>query len=538
MNKRSLVWVITITGISLLGLVIFQVAWVGNLIQANETAFKRDVQEALNEIAEKLEKKEALTIAVDNFHTEFIYKSLSSTDSNRVELIESTFEKKVVEIKDYLEQSDGAPEWVSFYYNAENDEDSLETSSADAKSTDINRPDQIELIGEIDSLAAQRSAFEGQVRKIAKKSEYVQMAMHELFSGEKTLKDRLSIAEMDSLIRSGLEDRGIDLKYQFVIFDPIDEIAVGQNFAGDFRPLLSSEMKVNLFPGDVLGNAGFVCIQFPGQSEYLFSKIWSTLFSSVIFILILMGSFAYTIRTIFRQKKLSEIKNDFINNMTHEFKTPISTVALACEALQDDEIISTENLKKKYLGIIDIENKRLGQQVEKVLQVALVDRKDFKLKIEELNVHEIIEQAIENIAIQVDKKGGEIKKELNATHHLAKADRLHLTNIVYNLLDNANKYSDGSPKITISSDDKANGIEISVKDEGIGMARDTFNKIFDKFYRIPTGNLHDVKGFGLGLAYVKNMIEAHGGTVTANSELKKGSKFTVLLPYEPQTEIA
>ncbi len=537
MNKHALAWVISITGISLVGLVIFQVAWVGNLIRANESAFKRDVQETLYSVAEMLEKKEALAVTVDNFHSEFIYKILSSTDSNRVELIESTFEKKVIEIQDYVQNAGETPDWVSFYFNSEKGDDSVQDFSVSLKDQSGSRPGEVQLSQEVDSMQARQSTFERQVKKVAKKSEYVQMAMHELFSGKKSLSDRVDIGEIDSLITVGLADRGIDLAYEFLVFDPINEVVVGQNFGGSALTLITSDLKANLFPGDVLGNAGFVSIRFPDQATYLFGKIWVTLFSSVLFILILLGTFSYTIRTIFKQKKLSEIKNDFINNMTHEFKTPISTVALACEALQDKDIISTEELKKKYLGIIDVENKRLGQQVEKVLQVALVDRKDFKLKYEELDVHEIIDQAIENIAIQVNKRGGHVNKELNAVHHLAKADRLHLTNIIYNLLDNANKYSGDSPKITIASQDKSDGIEISVQDEGIGMARDTLGKIFDKFYRIPTGNLHDVKGFGLGLAYVKNMIEAHGGTISASSELKKGSKFTVKLPYEPVTPV-
>lgn len=536
MSRNALRWLIIVTGFSLLGLVIFQIYWVESIITSNEEAFKRDVQEALNTVSEKLEKKEALEVTVDNFHTEFIYKSLSQADSNRVELIESTFEKKVVEIQDYLKYAEGTPEWVSFYFNDEKDKNGLKDVSVSLKD-EINPigKNKLAISGEIDTLVSQRVAFESKIKSIAKKSEYVQLAMHELFSGSKSLSDRLDLTELDSLLKTSLMDRGIELPFHFLVYDPFNERTISQNFEGDINRVLTSDLQANLFPNDVIGEAGFMSLYFPDQASYILSKIWMTLFSSVIFILILVASFGFAIRTIFKQKQLSEVKNDFINNMTHEFKTPISTIALASEALRDEEVNKTLGLKEKYLGIIHDENKRLGQQVEKVLQMAVIDRKDMELKPEAVDVHEIIEKAIENISIQVANKKGTISKQLSANHTEAVADRVHLTNIIYNLLDNANKYSKEDPKIRISTEDRANSILIKVEDHGIGIANDALPRIFDKFYRIPTGNLHDVKGFGLGLAYVKNMIEAHGGSITATSELKKGSKFTVSLPYEYQT---
>ncbi|MFY0628307.1 MAG: hypothetical protein JXR07_18570 [Reichenbachiella sp.] len=529
MSKRALRWLILVTGLSMVGLVIFQIYWVEGIVRANEDAFKRDVQDALNTVAKKLEKKEALEVTVDNFHTEFIYKSLSKSDSNRVELIESTFEKKVVEIQDYLQYSEAKPEWVSFYFNDEKEKDGLEDLSI---SLSDEMKGELKGVEEIDTLAAQRTAFEKQIKSVAKKSEYVQLAMHELFSGSKNLADRLSLEELDSLIEVSLTDRGIELPYQFLVYDPFKEINILKNFEGEINPTLTSELKANLFPNDVMGEAGYISIYFPDQVKYILGKVWLTLVSSVVFIMILVASFSYAIRTIFKQKQLSEIKNDFINNMTHEFKTPISTVSLACEALRDEEINGTLGLREKYLGIIHDENKRLGQQVEKVLQMAVIDRNDLKLSPELLDVHEIINKAIDNINIQVSNKEGVITKSLKAVHHDAFADKVHLTNIIFNLLDNANKYSIEKPQIHISTIDTAKGILIRVEDKGIGIASDALPRIFDKFYRIPTGNIHDVKGFGLGLAYVKNMIEAHGGSISATSEIRKGSKFTLSLPYE------
>ena len=218
--------------------------------------------------------------------------------------------------------------------------------------------------------------------------------------------------------------------------------------------------------------------------------------------------------------------------MTHEFKTPISTVALACEALRDEDINATKGLKERYLAIIDDENRRLGMQVEKVLQMAVIEKEDLNLKLEEINLHEVILKAVENISFQITSKGGCIATDLNAVKQSLRGDELHLTNIMINLLDNANKYSPEKPDIKIYTQDTAKGIVINIIDKGMGMSREALLKIFDKFYRIPTGNLHDVKGFGLGLAYVKNMVDAHGGEIAVTSELNKGSNFRIFLPFD------
>jgi two-component system phosphate regulon sensor histidine kinase PhoR len=193
---------------------------------------------------------------------------------------------------------------------------------------------------------------------------------------------------------------------------------------------------------------------------------------------------------------------------------------------------ATQGLKERYLGIIDDENKRLGLQVEKVLQMAVIEKEDLNLKLEDVNVHDVILKAAENISFQIHSKGGDISTDLKAIKQSLRGDELHLTNIMVNLLDNANKYSPEKPEIKISTQDTTKGIVINIIDLGIGMSRDAISKIFDKFYRIPTGNLHDVKGFGLGLAYVKNMVEAHGGEITVTSELKKGSNFRIFLPFD------
>jgi two-component system phosphate regulon sensor histidine kinase PhoR len=234
-----------------------------------------------------------------------------------------------------------------------------------------------------------------------------------------------------------------------------------------------------------------------------------------------------------RQKKLADIKNDFINNMTHEFKTPISTISLAVEVMKDNEVKKDSSKMSRYLNIIQDENRRLGTQVEKVLQMALLDKGEVKLRLGEVDVHETIEQVLTNLSVQIEQKNGIVNLELEAENPAIEADEVHLTNIIYNLLDNANKYSPENPVITIRTENAGNALKISILDKGIGMTKEQITRIFERFYRVPTGNLHDVKGFGLGLSYVKKMVESHNGQIFVESKLGEGSKFEIIFTTPP-----
>ena len=235
---------------------------------------------------------------------------------------------------------------------------------------------------------------------------------------------------------------------------------------------------------------------------------------------------------ILRQKKISEMKTDFINNMTHEFKTPIATISLAADSIVSPIISGNKDKVNRFAGIIKQENLRMLNQVEKVLQMAKIDKEEFDLKKVDLDMHKIILQAAEHIQLKVAQRSGSISTNLMATNPLFKGDKTHISNIIHNLLDNAEKYSKGEPKITIATKSDTKGLSVIISDQGIGMTTESQKNIFDKFYRVHTGNIHDVKGFGLGLSYVKALVEAHKGEVTVESELGKGSTFTIYLPYE------
>ena len=288
--------------------------------------------------------------------------------------------------------------------------------------------------------------------------------------------------------------------------------------------------KVNLSPSNRFVDPEYLIVRFPNQNTDVFKEMWPLLIVSIIVIIILIFSFYYIMANNLKQKKLSMIKNDFISNMTHEFKTPISTISLASEMLGDKSISQTPEKQQRYIKMIRDENKRLSVLVESILQTSILDKGEFILKLSEVDVHDIINTAIHNTQLLIDQRNGNIQTHLNATKFKLLADKVHLTNIIFNLIDNAIKYSKDVPEIIISTQNTAEGIMIRLKDNGLGISKENQRKIFDKFYRVPTGNVHNVKGFGLGLSYVLAVVLKHNGTISVVSELGKGSTFNVHLP--------
>jgi len=300
----------------------------------------------------------------------------------------------------------------------------------------------------------------------------------------------------------------------------------------DTYEMPNAQYKIDLFNGPFSGALGQLRLLFPNRSQAIWQDSWIILLGSLLFTGLILFGFSYTIYVIFRQKKVSEMKNDFINNMTHEFKTPIATISLATDSLTSEKIIHEPDKIKRFAKIITQENTRMLNQVEKVLQMALIDRRDFNLQLEEIHLHDLITNAANFIGLQVEKKGGKIEMHLDAERDGVVGDATHLGNIFHNLLDNANKYSPQQPQVEIYTRNLANGIEVQVKDHGIGMSPDAKKQVFEKFYRVHTGNVHDVKGFGLGLSYVKAIVTAHGGSVDVESSLGKGSTFIVFIPFD------
>lgn len=514
-------------GLSLIALVGFQLYWINGALKVSEERFEQDVHQALNNVVAKLEQQEALFTISNSFETSFDLNELDSLSFDTLKLIDRNSYFDLYRERDSLATKGQSDLQVSVEQEGFK-LDFKQENQLKARSLGASGDRDIEL--EIKKIQRKADSIT-EKSKLEKKSEMVTIILDELLTGKRKLSNRLQPEQLDSLLYMEFANKGIDIDYYYGVLDRDRDSLIYVGDAIATPQLLQSDLRVTLFPNDIIGNINYLIVYFPEQQQYLISKTWLTLAMALVLIVMVVLGFAYAIFTIIKQKKLSSVKNDFINNMTHEFKTPISTISLASEALQDHSIAQNSGVWERYLKIIDTENQRLSRQVEKVLQIASLEKEDFELKIEKVDVHKTIEKALQNITLQVEKKGGSITTDFKAIGKLIPADEHHLTNILYNLLDNANKYTIKPPRINITTDDDpGKGIWIRIIDNGIGMTKEVINRIFDKFYRKPTGNLHDVKGFGLGLSYVKTLVEAHGGNISVKSASGKGSVFEIFLP--------
>lgn len=335
---------------------------------------------------------------------------------------------------------------------------------------------------------------------------------------------------LENLLKNEFTERNIKIDFEYVIYDCFtDSIVFGDYVSIDKQE--QNQLQSKSYEMDWDKDGHYFGVYFPTKQTYILNEMGIWLFSSSI-ILIIIIFFAYTITVILKQKRLSEIKNDFINNITHEFKTPISTISLSADVLLSKNIITEPERLTNYASIIKEENNRLKNQVDKVLQLATLEDGKLKLETEEIDLHQLINNAVKSFELIVKERKGHITCKLQAGTHVLNGDRVHITNAIHNLIDNAIKYSSDIPEVTITTNSHNGWIEISVRDNGIGIPRDGQKYIFDKFYRAPTNNVHDVKGFGLGLNYVKTIVEAYDGSVKLVSKENNGSTFVIKLPVK------
>lgn len=360
---------------------------------------------------------------------------------------------------------------------------------------------------------------------------YLEDVAKEMQQENVPIDERISRDVLDTLIRNELLNRNIKLNYDFWVKLANKDSVLYRRVSNSYvEPVPADVHKMALFSNDIFRDPGMLYVNFPNENSLILGNLSATMGSSAGLLLILIFIFAYTIYAILKQKKISEMKTDFINNMTHEFKTPVATIMIASEALKDPEITEDKNRVKRLAGIIYDENVRLGNHIERVLSIARLEKKELKLERTELNINDLILVVVDSMNLQLQKKDAEIKLHLDASEPIIYADELHLSNVIYNLIDNANKYSVNAPKITLSTKNTGKNMIIEVADEGIGMTKEQTKRIFDQFYRVPTGNLHDVKGFGLGLNYVQDIIAQMNGLIKVNSEKDKGTVFEIILP--------
>lgn len=351
----------------------------------------------------------------------------------------------------------------------------------------------------------------------------------EVYQWEKTLE--LDNKEIASTLSQSLAYRGIQTPYEYAIIrnGVVQEGTFKKSRKSDF---LKSNYMVGLFPDNIIRQDIILSVIFSERANYVLGSMVWILGGSLLFSLFILATFGLSLYFIIRQKKISEMKSDFINNMTHEFKTPIATISLAADTIINPKVINNEISIRHFIGMIKKENSRMNKKVETILQIASLDKKEIEFRFENVSLHTIIEHAIETIEIQVQQRNGKINLNLDAQEPVVYGDSEHLTNLVSNLLDNAIKYSEESPEINVKTNNSEKGIILSVEDKGIGMTKAVQSKIFERFYRQSSGNVHDVKGFGLGLNYARAIIDAHRGNINVFSEPGKGSRFEIFLPFK------
>lgn len=471
-EKNYIVFIIVLTTIALTGLTAFQAYWINSAVQQRKIQFDEKVQLCVHEIVERIEKFETIKKAERTGKLANILGQ-SSTDiftnlSQDIYLQDSI----VKEINKHLR------------LGIEKDENNMKEFMKDLLSIDFF------------------ANFE----------------------------DRLAKEDLENIIFQTFTKNNFETSIDYALIGTKGEVVyTNTQDSTHLKQVESSSYSINLFPDDFFDAELRLYILIANQTKYVLKSMWVMLLLSFIFLVIIITIFYYNIKVIYKQKKLSIIKNDFINNMTHELKTPISTISLACEALSDKDLANNTKNRVRFIQTIKEENLRLGNLVENVLQSATVERDSLALKIELINLHDIIEKTVKNNKLQITDKNGVVELNLMAGNTLIEGDKIHLINVFSNLIDNALKYASNSPKIKISTEDVINGIVIKIKDNGIGISKDHQDKIFDKLYRVPTGDRHDVKGFGLGLSYVKSIIEKHNGKIKVESQLLSGSTFIIQL---------
>ncbi len=568
MSKSNITLIIVLMSLASFGLMGFQYYWIRNAIRINKERFDQNALQALSGTVAELEKgetsdvllnklikdpelKESIFKKIDpielQINTSRTYSRPSLVDTlvlSPVPQVSSTFRRMLlsrgldVSILSELENFFAymTPEVASSMFTP--DEMQILLQEKERQLEYLNQKQRFAreqprpytgIVPQFDTEVNLSDDALDKIRKTNIKIELMNQAFSELAEGQQAIMDRLDTAQLRRLLKSQLMEKGITESFELGI-KPGDGELIGIGKLLDSQVLLREGLQSKLFPNDILGNDNFVYVYFPEKSSHVFRQVWLPISSSILFILVIIFCFYYAIRIILKQKALSDIKNDFINNMTHEFKTPLATVSLAVEALQDPELSNQDTFRNRYLGIIREENKRLVTQVEKVLQAAALDRNEFNLKLESIHLPAMLQACMDQFALQVENRGGKLEFSGEMKDPYIVGDVFHLTHLFNNLLDNANKYSPSNPKIRVAVKEQGSEVQITLQDQGIGMSRDAVKKIFDKFYRVPTGNVHDVKGFGLGLSYVKTMLEAHHGTIQVQSELGKGSTFTINLP--------
>lgn len=558
MSKRKIRLLIALMSFALLGLIGFQAYWLRFMLETKRENFAKDVRNSLDLVVRKLEKQEILVLAERQKKFESIAAKpvkpkpapafISSPPPTPEEhpILTQTRQDVIFVRKSFMLPDGQLAEVTEEYTVDEDPEEARQRMQVEKAMNRMLKREQQKVLkkmrrrsnrviqnlgdrqAQIQAKLVQEKSERQDLEKVLQKTQLAKEVFSDFLFKERPILQRIQPGYLDSLIRKELTDKGVNLDYSFGI----------QSSPKAWSYTSSPEIKQQkavfeaaLFPNDLHPSKNVLKVYFPDSAAFIWQTMGLSLAGSGLLLLVMIGCFYFAVLTILRQKKLALVKNDFINNMTHEFKTPITSISLATQLLQEELKPGKNDSILRYLGIIKDENTRLGQQVERVLQTAQMEKEEITLKRKKVDIAALIQQVAEINGPLVESVNGSIKLQLNELPATMEIDEVHISNVLNNLIDNAVKYSPANPKVEISAQQQEQGVLIAVKDQGIGMPKEALSDIFDAFYRVPTGNVHNVKGFGLGLSYVKKIVEAHGGKVHVKSKLGDGSTFEIYLPY-------
>ncbi|MCD6200654.1 MAG: GHKL domain-containing protein [Bacteroidales bacterium] len=503
MNKKT-IWILSgIMALGMIALVMIQIYWLNHALEVKSHQFRQTVNAACKEIISQLEKKEIYNIVLREIHIESGQTNSFSDDENQ----------------DFFK-----PPGIISHTAPLSGQETITINN-----NKFTALDTLLLTGRINGILNEANNNRTSIIE-ANRSRMVKHILEKLSQTPPDIQKRVQPIELFYLIKKILAKNGINQPFEFAITKNHSMI-IYKTPGYDNKHKYANTFERPLFPNDMVSQNNSLVLYFPDEHKYLVRSLGWIGYLSMALTVFFMAVFLGTLYIILRQKRITDIKTDFVNNMTHELKTPISTISLASQMLKDKSILNSDKNIDHIARVIEDETKRLSHQVEKVLQMAVFEQGRVKLKKKDTDIHHLLANVIQNFSIRIQNKNGKIVYDFMAEHPVVPVDEMHITNVFSNLVDNAIKYSKEAPLIYIKTENNQKGILIHIRDNGIGLSKEDQTKIFDQFYRVPTGNIHDAKGFGLGLSYVKKIIEDHNGTITVESQINKGTTFSVFLPF-------
>jgi two-component system, OmpR family, phosphate regulon sensor histidine kinase PhoR len=513
MKRKTIVLLAIFFFLAITGLILIQLYWIRNAVAITDQQFRYLANKALESVVLDLEEKELLKSIVEEIDP-------ASTDSvTAIVPANSPLARKLQGYQPNTELLEN--------YGLNNPDEPIAITSAGHKIF-ISEEDASPFPMDETTEPSQQIINSEISGRVSNKIVFLESIMEKILRNTPDIRERIDPENINRKLRTALNNVGIYLDFEFSIRSGrLGNIWKTPGFTD--KPG-TNKFIIQLFPNDPVPSQNQIVLYCLQEQQYKFEKIGNLGFLSLLFTMLLLLLSTGTFIVIFRQKKMSEIRSDFINNMTHELKTPISTISLASQMMVDKSISDADKNIDNLAKVISDESMRLKFQVEKVLQMAIFEKLKMKLNLVETDIHTIIEKTVENFDLQIRNRNGFIKTDLQAPNSLSLVDEIHFLNSLSNLIDNAIKYSKDKPEIFISTRNNKKGLLLVIEDKGIGISKENLKRIFDKFYRVPSGNVHNVKGFGLGLSYVKKIIEEHNGSIKVDSQINKGTKFTIFLP--------